>query len=159
MKQHKTAIVLAFFLFAMMVLSSLNLYFLLENINTREDRIRQSVEKVLKEAKQGKAIEPTTIVSPNITPKEIQYIKGADGQKGLDGVSIKGDKGDKGDPGRDGQDGKDGQDAPLLEIRCNLLKNRWETRYTGNKAWKIMNDTPINCITTQVELNDALSLR
>lgn len=153
-KQHKTAIVVAFFLFAIIVLSGLNLYFLLENINTREYRIRQSVEKVLQEVKQGNVVSPTSIIPPTIPTKDIQYIKGADGQKGLDGISIKGDKGDKGDAGLPGKDGRDGRDAPLLEIRCNILKNRWEIRYALDNGWKIMNNTPTKCTLVQEEIDD-----
>jgi hypothetical protein len=154
-KQHKTAIVVAFFLFAIIILSALNLYFLLENVNTREDRVRQSVEKVLQEVKQGNILAPTAVAQAITSNKEIQYIKGADGQKGLDGVSIKGDKGEKGDaglPGKDGINGKDGKDAPLLEIRCNILKNRWEIRYALDNGWKIMNNTPTKCTLIQEEI-------
>lgn len=64
------------------------------------------------------------------------------GKDGKDGKSVIGDKGDKGDKGDRGNSGIDGLTP---ELRCNLIKNRWEIRYSTTVSWQVLNGEPVKC--------------
>lgn len=144
-KEHKTAIFVGILLLVIMLITSLNLYFLLENINTRDARVRNSVEQILNSIDREESQQPLiTMIKP---------VKGVDYFDGKDGVSVKGDKGDTGLSGKDGisikgdagANGMNGQDGLTLEVRCNKSKNRWESKYTGDLTWQVMNGEVIKC--------------
>ena len=142
-KKHKNAIFVALLLLVIIIITSLNLYFLLENMNTRDERVRHNVEQILQsiDIKQS----PTPVLSIPVPVKGIDYTDGKDGSNGKDGkngidgkdgISIKGDT---------GAPGKDGVDGLTIEIRCNTSKNRWEIRYVGDTIWKVMNNEAVKC--------------
>lgn len=95
--------------------------------------------------------------------------KSNDGYTPIKGIDYTdGKKGDKGEAGRNGTDskstdtveketvikevpvnGKDGIDGKTIILRCNALRNRWETSYIGDTTWSVIRDTnndPIRCI-------------
>ena len=152
MLRHKTAIIVGIFLLVIVIISGLNLFFLLENLNTRESRVKDSVERVLK------SVEEKPVPTVHAPIKGVDYFDGKDGMSikgdrgeagadGIDGQSIKGDTGATGVPGRNGNDGL------TLEIRCNAKKNRWEIKYVGDLSWKLMNNEVVKC-TIEEETND-----
>lgn len=148
-KRHKAAIIVFLFLIMIIIISGINLYLMLENANTRNDRVRQSVESVLETIEAKKVTTPTqTVIIDNTPVKGVDYFDGRDGQNGTDGVNGESIKGDTGAPGKDGvngKDGKDGNDALPIIVRCNTKKNRWETKYAGDSVWQVMNDEVIKC--------------
>lgn len=104
---------------------------------------------------------------PFMPPGPVEVVKPVDGYTPVKNVDY-----------FDGKDGKDGKDsvsthtierevivkelpapaAPVPELRCNVAKNRWEMRYTGDESWKVLNDEPVPCtinadILTQLYLN------
>lgn len=148
-KRHKTAIIVSAFMLVIVIISSLNLVLLLENINSRDDRVKNGVEQVLNsmEAERREVIKQE-LQNIHIPVKGVDYFdgkngkdgrNGADGRDGIngtDGNSIKGETGEK---------GVDGKDGLTIEIRCNAKKNRWEVRYVGDQLWQVMNGEVIKC--------------
>ena len=134
-RKHKMAIIISVFMLIIAIVSSINFYLMLENLNTRDDRVRKSVEQVLESVKKSEKIEPVQAMPPVYIP-----VKGVDYSDGKDGSN-----------GKNGTNGKDGHDGLTLEIRCNTRKNRWETRYVGDLTWQIMNNEVVRCTTESKE--------
>jgi len=42
-------------------------------------------------------------------------------------------------------DGKDGIDGKTPQIQCNLLKNRWEVKYSETDNWQVLNGQIVKC--------------
>lgn len=145
-KRHKTAIFVGILLLVITIITSLNLYFLLENINTRDERVRHSVEQILQSIDIKKT--PPPIINIPVPIKGIDYTDGKDGRDGKDGLNGKDGLSIKGDTGESGKDGADGQ---TIEIRCNTRKDRWETRYVGDTVWKVMNNESVRCTVDSME--------
>ena len=154
-RKHKMAIIISVFMLIIAIVSSINFYLMLENLNTRDDRVRKSVEQVLESVKKSEKIEPVQAMPPVYIPvKGVDYSDGKDGSNGKNGTNGKDGtsvKGDTGSAGIAGVNGKDGHDGLTLEIRCNTRKNRWETRYVGDLTWQIMNNEVVRCTTESKE--------
>lgn len=143
MRKYKTSIVIFVFLLIIAIISGINLYLLFENLNTRDERVKRNVEEVV--ATINANTRPISTIAPveiHTPVKGIDYsdgkagkdgTNGKDGFNGTNGISIKGDM------------GIDGKDGLTLEIRCNTVKNRWETRYVGDPTWQIMNGETVKC--------------
>lgn len=153
-KRHRTAIIVYVVLLIIAIFSGLNLYLLIENANTRDERIQRSVEQVAASIRAEEKSITIPTQQPHIPVKGIDYVDGKDG------MSI---KGDTGLPGKDGQSikgdtgvpGKDGNNGLTLEIRCNTRKNRWETKYTGDLNWQIMNNEVVKCTIDKEKEDDS----
>lgn len=142
-------------LVVLILISSFNIYLLIVNSDSLNDRLNDHernkiiIEKVEKaiDAKMIDESKVRDIIQDYIVEPEVMHGQhGKDGKDGKDGVPGKdGKDGIDGKNGRDGKDGVDGKDAPIPIIRCNSDLNRWEVRYSEEDVWEIMNGEVVKC--------------
>lgn len=140
------------------LLAFANVWFFIHSVDNTVDWLGDRVSAVEREqAKQKEQMSQEVPAAPINTVTTITN------------PAEKGDKGDTGAPGKDSVSTHTierevivkevpAPAAPVIELRCNVAKNRWEMRYTGDESWKVLNDEPVPCtinadILTQLYLN------
>lgn len=122
---------------------------------TNPDRARDIIRKsVQEEISRIDIPKPENGVDARTPIKGIDYFDGTNGKNGLNASDEQVDKAvekyfKKNPPktikGQDGKDAEKPQDGLTPEIRCNLLKNRWEVRYGIEESWQALNGEKVKC--------------
>lgn len=137
-------------IFLVVIFSVLNIFLVFKLIDKQEldhDTNAKSIKSIVVDNHNlNKQIEELKVVIASI-PKDIK--NGKDGRNGKDGKSIVGEKGKKGDS----IIGEKGSDGLTPDIRCNILKNRWEIRYDIDPSWKLLGGEPVKCTVLET-IND-----
>lgn len=107
----------------------------------QQDIIKTDITRQIKAevSEKIKSIKQPVDGSNGYTPiKGIDYFDGINGKDGADGIN--------GTDGVDGKDGQDGVSGLTPELKCNILKNRWEVRYTPDESWQVLNGEVVPCV-------------
>ncbi len=146
---------------AVIILIASTLFNVYLTLNQRSELMQEIQKAVSSQIKQIDVPTPKDGKDARTPVKNIDYFDGVNGSNATD-EQVKKAVSDyftanppKVTTGKDGytpikgKDYVDGKDGGVPEIRCNVIKNRWETRFGEDQVWQLLNGEKVKCTTEE----------